>query len=270
MDFSSNIDLIIRDLTEVCEIIDDLKHYPGVPSFQVEIAKSKCRGAAELIALLKNIREKELPVVDVIVTPTPAFDKIQKEISKVKPVSTVENTITDASEVELSNEIVESQNEKKETFSSSVIVKEVKAVEETVTKEVKEVIVTREKKREPENTTQNSGGHSIIADRFTPVSGSIYEQIGKVTGADDMSEKILTKPIASLTDAIGVNDRFLFIRELFKGDKEAYLQAISRLDNTENYAEAHSIALSLSEDGDKSEAIKHLLMIIKRKHPSNE
>ena len=54
MDFNATIDLIIKDLNEASEIIDDLKKYPGVPCLQVELAKSKCRSAGEVIALLKT------------------------------------------------------------------------------------------------------------------------------------------------------------------------------------------------------------------------
>ena len=56
MDFNATIDLIIKDLNEASEIIDDLKKYPGVPALQVELAKSKCRSAGEVIALLKIMK----------------------------------------------------------------------------------------------------------------------------------------------------------------------------------------------------------------------
>ena len=60
MDFNATIDLIIKDLDEAREIIDDLKKYPGVPVLQVELAKSKCKSAGEVIALLKTIKENLL------------------------------------------------------------------------------------------------------------------------------------------------------------------------------------------------------------------
>jgi hypothetical protein len=54
MDFNSTVDLIINDLEEARKIIDDFRNYPGVPLLQIELAKSKCKSAAELIALLKS------------------------------------------------------------------------------------------------------------------------------------------------------------------------------------------------------------------------
>ncbi len=58
MDLNATIDIIIKDLNEVRDIIDDLKKYPGVPALQIELAKSKCKSAAEVIALLKDLHEK--------------------------------------------------------------------------------------------------------------------------------------------------------------------------------------------------------------------
>jgi len=57
MDFNATIDLIIKDLQEAREIIDDLKKYQGVPVLQVELAKAKCKSAAEVIALLKKTED---------------------------------------------------------------------------------------------------------------------------------------------------------------------------------------------------------------------
>ncbi len=81
MDFNSTIDLIIQDLKAASEIIDDLKKYPGVPALQVELAKSKCRSAGEVIGMLKNqsniFSEKEEPVKE-----KPIQDKPPVEIKR--------------------------------------------------------------------------------------------------------------------------------------------------------------------------------------------
>ena len=63
MDLNSTIDIIIKDLNDVREIIDDLKKYPGVPELQIELAKSKCKSSSEVIALFKNLQAKIAPPV---------------------------------------------------------------------------------------------------------------------------------------------------------------------------------------------------------------
>jgi hypothetical protein len=67
-----------------------------------------------------------------------------------------------------------------------------------------------------------------------------------------------------------VNDKFLFIREIFDGNKAAYNQAISRLDNVKNIADAREIILSYTKDNIEIEAVKQLLNLVKRKLPLDE
>ena len=55
MDLKKTIDFIINDLREARDIIDDLKNYPDVPLIQIELAKSKCKSAEDLIGLLKSL-----------------------------------------------------------------------------------------------------------------------------------------------------------------------------------------------------------------------
>ena len=82
MDFNSALDIIIKDLGEAAKIIGDLKNYSGVPAFQVELAKAKCRSAAEIIALLK-----EMPVAPEVVIDHHGI-KDPAEIVEAKNIST--------------------------------------------------------------------------------------------------------------------------------------------------------------------------------------
>jgi hypothetical protein len=79
-----------------------------------------------------------------------------------------------------------------------------------------------------------------------------------------------TKPLTNLSNAIGVNDKFLFIRELFNGNPESYNQAINRLDEAANLADAKTIIMSYTDGNTETEAVKQLLDLVKRKFPGDE
>ena len=79
----------------------------------------------------------------------------------------------------------------------------------------------------------------ILADRFSHLSNRFNEQLGEQKGEDDMSEIMKTKPLTSLSEAIGINDRFLFIREIFNGNKDAY--------NTGNYPDSTMLKILLMQ-----------------------
>jgi hypothetical protein len=230
MDFNATIDLIIRDLDEAREIIDDLKKYPGVPALQVELAKTKCKSAGEIIAFLKSYND----IVPMFITPTstPASATITSPIVIAHPVEITPTPDTMTHPVEIIPPQVELKDESK---------KRPKEVSET----------------------------PIIADKFNSPS-SLNEQLGGNISEKDSTVFLKTKPITNLSEAIGVNDKFLFIREIFNGNKAVYSQAISRLDNIKNLSDARNIILSYTSDNIENEAIKQLLNLVKRKLPSNE
>ena len=54
----------------------------------------------------------------------------------------------------------------------------------------------------------------------------------------ELSQSLTSVPIKDLRKAIGVNDRFLFINELFRGDEAMYERSIKTIQNFTIYAEA--------------------------------
>ena len=54
----------------------------------------------------------------------------------------------------------------------------------------------------------------------------------------ELSDMLTEVPVRDLKKAIGVNDRFLFINELFRGDEAAYERSIKTINNFSIYPEA--------------------------------
>jgi len=224
MDLNATIDLIIKDLEEAGEIIDDLKKYPGVPLIQVELAKSKCKSAGEVIALLKTLRKTHSQNE----SESPAMTEPEE-----KHLSTPEKQ----------------RNLKTESQSQPKV----------------------NKKAATAQTTDIKTESSIVADKFSHLSSKLNEQLGSLReDEDDLSDFLKSQPLNNLSEAIGINDKFLFIREIFKGDQETYNQAILKLDKVESLADARSVIMSYTEINDESDAAKLLLDLVKRKFPSDE
>ena len=252
MDFNSTIDLIVKDLDEARQIIDDLKRYPGVPVLQVELAKSKCKSAGEVISLLKSIQDTAPALKEEHVTQQqPPVEE------KIKPSGPVEAAPVPEERKEEKEEKEEKQKEeyKKEHKEPEIIIRET-------------VMPPAEKKSEPKKSVKKVTEPEIIADKFNTLPGSFNEQIGSMINDSDLSNIINTKPLSSITDAIGVNDRFMYIREVFNNNKDAYTQAISKLDMADNLSDAKAMILSYTGDSD-NEAANQLLNLVKRKLHSN-
>jgi hypothetical protein len=233
MDLNATIDIIIKDLNEAREIIDDLKKYPGIPEFQVELAKSKCKSASDVIALFKNLQAK------------PDTVREEKIIMKEEPVS-------------------EDYSDKYDHFipvpeASPEIVIEPQISEHSP--------IIRE---EPVTAIKKPAESSIIADQYLNRPESFNEKLGSLKHDGDVLEILKTKPLSSLDEAIGINDKFLFIREIFDGNQESYDRAISKLESVGSLSDAMAVIMSYAGENTSNEAVKQLLDLIKRKFPSYE
>jgi len=237
MDLNRTIDIIIRDLNEAREIIDDLKKYAGVPDWQVEMAKSKCKSASEVIALFKNLQLKTNP------------------LTLEKP-SVMEQTVPEKSPEKLEPVVLS---------PVEVSQKEDKKTEETHIPEPSPVV-----KEEIVHSARKAADSAIIADQFSNRPESYNEKLGSLKHEDDVLEVLHTKPLQSFNDAIGINDKFLFIREVFSGDVELYNQAIIKLESVRSLADARAVVISYTGDNTENEALRQLLDLIKRMFPSNE
>jgi hypothetical protein len=58
------------------------------------------------------------------------------------------------------------------------------------------------------------------------------------TTRNELADKLGASPIKDLRKAIGLNDRFVFINELFRGDETMYDRSIKTINNFAIYAEA--------------------------------
>lgn len=66
----------------------------------------------------------------------------------------------------------------------------------------------------------------------------LNEQLGQPQ--EEWAHKMQSTPIENLSSAIGVNDRYLYISELFRGDESMYERSIITLNKFSNFHEAHA------------------------------
>jgi hypothetical protein len=107
----------------------------------------------------------------------------------------------------------------------------------------------------------------------------LHEKIAKVTNASlndklkqtkiELGESLLETPIKDLKKAVGINDRFLFINDLFRGDDVMYERSIKTINNFSIYPEAEywikrELKLKLGWD-DKNEVVKQFDQLIRRR-----
>lgn len=227
MDFNATIDIIIKDLEEARAIIDDLKKYQGVPALQIELARAKCKSAAEIMELLKtlnlNIQPPEAPVKIVAAKP---IEPVKRANVQEKP---------------------------------------------SITKQFSEEPVIQKPKK-TDAGTRNLSSANVNADEVSNVPEAIYgpEILADRFSTEDDQEYLKSGRLSSLSEAIGINDKFFFIREVFDDNLELYAQVVSKLETADNVEDAWTIIMSHTKDETSRKAGKQLLDLVKRKLRTDE
>jgi len=109
--------------------------------------------------------------------------------------------------------------------------------------------------------------HEVI---LTDESDSLNEKLKE--NKEELSETLQNSPIKDLKKAIGINDRFLFINELFQGDETSFERSIKTINGFSIYAEAEfwirrELKTKLGWDI-QSESVKQFDALAKRRFPS--
>lgn len=106
-----------------------------------------------------------------------------------------------------------------------------------------------------------------INDQVAEMATSLNEKL-KVASAE-LSDKLADGPVKDMKKAIGVNDRFLFINELFRGDEPMYERSIKTINSFSIYPEAeYWIRRELKTKlgwTDSDETVKQFDQLVKRR-----
>ncbi len=248
MDLKSTIGIILKDLKEARDIMDDLKNYPDVPEIQIELAKAKCRSAEEVLKFLSDkdfsLRGKENNIINSAASDIPEPD------NEIIP----DRDIIDVSEISYFKKNDDAPEENKESADSKD--DNLSLIDEIVQPSDKPETETRKDVKDQKR--------KIMADKFTQQS-SINERIAHKRHDSESAEAGKHKPVNNLTEAIGINDRFQFVRELFNGNHDLYTSTIEELNNAATIDEAFDILTVASKSNKESETFDLMLDLVKRK-----
>ena len=125
-----------------------------------------------------------------------------------------------------------------------------KPIEKIITQEVKEIVLVDEGTL---SVVQKNGQLDMMFDPMTEIPTLSHQSKDVNTSSPEQGESLNDKlkqgkteliemlketPVKDLRKAVGINDRFLFINELFRGDESMYERSIKTINSFNIYAEA--------------------------------
>jgi hypothetical protein len=96
--------------------------------------------------------------------------------------------------------------------------------------------------------------------------------LGEQMSKTDISSVHQLSPIKTISGSIGINDKFLLIRELFSDDPDLFKKTMEELDSSVNFNAAYSMLMNNFNWDMKSDPVQMLLNLVRRKFisPGNE
>lgn len=261
------IKIILETLSEQYVIID--QHKEHIPQIELDIVLANIRKLYERVLDLNKINLREAIVHD------EKTEEVipEKKVEKTEPKPGSDKKIIEISFAEKLEETVGKQQDEKPEPSKE----EQADIPETKDIEASEPpkVLAGEKQEKPAKTGKKDSTDlfsmaekETLADKFKEVPKSMHDKIATEKPDKTLADKIGKSSIANLKTAIGINDKFLFINELFKGDIQEYnktidkLNSYAELDETTGFLEELKTKYNWSE---KPEAYQKLEDLIIRK-----
>ena len=296
--------ILLRDVTELQELVAGMKITETYDPFDVELLATRISGVRHMLEVLSVATNKSQevvkPVREAIAENPPAVNKtvLSAEPPVREPVSRQEISQTGtrvrqpepveyASRPAVNTEETFSPQPEPAEFLSKSAGKEM----ETVTPQPEPVIseskpamkVDEPVSKQPEPASPTKAADAVSPDDMDNDEMELEEETvteGPQTLGEKFSHgrsvndllleqgktdyKFSNMPVASLQAAIGINDRFLFTRELFEGKSDVFAETIRAIDS---FKTIHDAAVYLRENykWKKNETSLKFIDLVKRR-----
>ncbi|MFN3341668.1 MAG: hypothetical protein ACK40M_03165 [Flavobacteriales bacterium] len=144
--------------------------------------------------------------------------------------------------VESKREIQQEVKEVPTTFKLNITSPVTEPVQTSLLDAAKEVVPEQ---KAPEPPKAESSNIPTTAQHAFQAEVSLNERISQNQARVSIADKLSKKPIADLRTAIGLNQKFLFMNDLFDGENQAFNEAVQQLNSQSNLDDAKNILLSL-------------------------
>ncbi|HOO85116.1 MAG TPA: hypothetical protein PLS94_11150 [Prolixibacteraceae bacterium] len=288
MDKKIILELIKKDINELQLLTEAMTKNPDHDNILLEVSIGRTQTLLSQLDLLKSIHGESKPAneqaTSAIIEDTPEID------TKVEPKNVSEDvTQTDNKEPELSEnnpikstEIInntipdEPDNPKNETIDDfTVEAPEITNKEEDIqappiseqktesnaTASTEEKEENKEEEKEEISEDSDEKKPQVFGEQFSkePSLNERFSDLQKTRAA------VIGHPVHSLRKAIGLNDRFMFTRELFENNSDKFDETINALDKAENIVDAVEY-LEQNFKWKKNDASLKFMELVKRRH----
>ena len=227
MDYKHTIDILSENIKELSVIVDGFAKNNRIPALDLDLVLAKTRNLYDVLLMLKKYAVDDTEI------------RQEVQVNKDNPDSK-EDSNRENPENESENETL--------------------ALDSNIEKNSQET-----PKSEKSIIENESASPKTVSDRFKKQSVSLNDSLVQTKSYYDISSKLQSKPLSDIVSAIGINDKFLFINELFKGDTGKYNETIQVINNASDFNEAFNYLSEKFQWDMDGELVQKILDLIRRK-----
>ena len=253
---------LLKDIAEIEELFTD-KGNSGFDDFEMEFIRSRFEGARKIIHFLNENNDSV------------AVEPETRETTEEKPGAEVATQIQDTKE-----EVIHEEQEPVLESSSATGPEAMEPHVAAMVGDQQETQLEKEEVQDIENTSLQEDVEPVQDE--DDLEEEIHEEPQRIgdraikekslndihsNGSNKLENKLSNSPVSSLQGAIGINDRYIYIRELFDGSAESFSKAVAELDRLQNIREAVAY-LQQNYKWKKNDTSLKFVNLVKRRFPN--
>ncbi len=236
MDFSNSFELLQANSEEIKKLIVRIRTQNKVSAIELDLLLQKLRDVYDMVLDIRT-QDKYQEVPDSKITPEKNLttEAPPPQLTETPPIEKSEPSNTDDKKEETEAEkshVIEFDTKEQEAPPPQ---------EKTETKNVKD------------------------SDRLKKPTPSINDELANRVKSKDLLSQVKSKPIANLTGAMSLNDKYEIINDLFGGDKSKFENTIQTLNMANDFVEAYNYIKSNFDWDMESPSALYLMDLIRRK-----
>ena len=244
MEIKYTLEILTKDIQDIGKLVENLHNSPDGSTLELDLALSKLRNVYDVL------NEIRTDISTQALVKSPAREAVAEQ---VQPQPVHEAPVRDEEPEALAEQV-----------QPQPVVK-APAREEEPEKPLPQAQVETDPDAVEELIEEKDPG--TIAEKFA-VKSSINENMAG-TRDQEAESKVIGPPIDNIGRNIGINDRFLIIRELFDGDSDGFGKLIRDLDNASSIHDANQRLSSQFKDSPNHEGVGILSLLVKRRFSQN-
>jgi hypothetical protein len=252
---------IKKELKEVEKLVEKLEKSGTLPQIELDLARTK----------LQNIYSGLLNISEEIHIPNVTASNLEAHKQNIQPKSDPASKNASNKSQHPVHEKIKNKNHDiaqpsgiDETNNDLIVIDDQKNEGEGQKKQGSPDSLHHEKQEIPKEQVAHKQ-KEILAEKYGKNQTFINELLAQGYQKKDISTLMQSKSIKNIASAIGVNERFSFVKELFNGDDDTYAKTITILDNSANFNEAFTYIHSTFSWDLESDAAQKLLDLVRRR-----